>query len=279
MINAPLLIRIEAADIACTRSHYAMLTESEIGERQYRSCGMDGVWVYVETRKGQRVGIISGLGLQKPADPETLLAALEWLQAEQAKSIRVRVTAAPGNAELVNWLVEANFKQGMPIHQWYRDTDPQAAAVILSKRRKPSRQECNFVIREIGPEDAGIFAEIIRVNYHLGKHTNLAWWEKQVGAEGIATFIAFDSEEPVGTGMVQGSGEMCVLGYGTTLKPYRKHGLQNAMIAARVAKARELGHKMATASTFGTDQSSRNLRRQGFALAGEVGVFTYPPKK
>ena len=233
----------------------------------------------VETRKGQRVGRISGLGLKKPADAETLSAALDWLRAEKAKSIRVRVAQAPENADLMNWLTEANFKQSMRIHQWYRDAGLPTETVTFPKRRKPSQQESTFVIREIGPEYAGVFAQIVSINYHLGKNTNLGWWERQVGADGIAAFLAFNGEEPIGTGMLQRSGDMCVLGYGTTLKPYRKQGLQNAMIAARVAKARELGYKMATASTFGTDQSSRNLRRQGFLAAGEVAVFTFPAKK
>lgn len=78
----------------------------------------------------------------------------------------------------------------------------------------------------------------------------------------------------MGTGSMNGVGDICVLGYGTTLKAYRKRGIQNAMISERVRKGRDLGYQLASASTFGTDQSSRNLRRQGFIHAGEVGVYT-----
>ena len=36
MTNEHLLGKIEAANIACTRAHYAVLTEDEIQERHYR---------------------------------------------------------------------------------------------------------------------------------------------------------------------------------------------------------------------------------------------------
>ena len=180
--------------------------------------------------------------------------------------------------ELVTWLTEDGFKQTMRPCQWAVHTDKPAEQPTAPKRRKKARPESEFVIREIGPYEANTFARIVAVNYRFKQGIDLGWWERQVGAPGCVTFVAFEGDEPIGTGMLHGDGRVCVLGYGTTLKAYRKRGLQNAMIATRLQKARELGYSLTTASTFGTDQSSRNLRRQGFELVGEVGVYAFPAK-
>jgi len=265
------LIRIESADIACTRSSHARLTEGEIQERQYRARDLNGIWVYAETRDGKRVGHISGVGLTQPANVETIEEALEWLRAENSKSTRVRMAPTEANAPLVDWLADAGFKRVVRVHQWYVPTDAPINPVVT--RRRGETYEDAYSIREIGPDLAGEFARIVAINYRYKPGRNLSSLERQVGAPGTTAFLAFDGSEPIGTGMLQGVGEISLLGYGTTLKLYRKRGLQNAMIAARIRKSRELGFQLAVASTYGTDQSSRNLRRQGFLLAGEVGVY------
>jgi hypothetical protein len=269
MTNEPLLIRIETADIACTRNNHAMLTEEELQERQYKASCLNGTWVYAETRDGKRVGHISGVGL--PAKVETLEEAMEWLRAENSKTIRVRVAPTEANAPLVDWLMDAGFKRLVRVHQWYISTDAPVDPKIT--RRRGKTYENAYTIREIGPDLAGEFARIVSINYRFKPGRNLSWLERHVGAPGITTFLALDGLEPIGTGMLQGVGDISLLGYGTTLRLYRKRGIQNAMIAERIRKSRELGFQLTVASTYGTDQSSRNLRRQGFLLAGEVGVY------
>lgn len=270
-----LLGAIETADIACTRSHYALLTDRETEERKYRSSDINGVWVNAETRDGKRVGHISGFGVTRPLERTTFEASLDWIRAEKPNTIRVQVALTVENAEVTNWLTDANFKQARRISQWSARTDVSTEPPATVRRRKT--YDHDFSIREIEPELAGHFARIVAVNYRFKPGIDVGWWERQVGAPGYYTFLAFSGDEPIGTGMLQGSGKMCVFGYGTTLKVYRKKGVQNAMIAARLQKALELGCDFAAASTFGTDQSSRNLRRRGFVFAGEVGVYTFSP--
>jgi len=278
MINLELLNRIELADIACTRAHFAQLTDTELAEREYRSCDMDGVWVYAETRNRERVGHISGFGVASPSDVEALSAAFDWLRSENAKSIRVKLVTKTEHEPIAAWLKDAGLKPAIQIHQWYTHTNVTPIPKPATRRRIVNQQIPPFVIREIGPEHAEAFARIVAVNYRFKPGADLAWLERQVSAPGRTAFLAFVEDEPVGTGLLcSAEGDnTSVLGYGITMKAYRNRGLQNAMIAARVQKSRELGYDLATASTFGTDRSSRNLRRQGFALGGVVAMYRGP---
>ena len=282
MNNQDLLRRIESADIACTREHYDILTESEALLRKYSTCDLDGAWVFIESKNGQRIGRVFGLGIEQPASRQTLKTAVDWLFQQGANSIRVRVCPVEGNAGLPAWLNDFGFTQTGHIEQWCVSSDPEFQPLqepVSSKKLKPIRPRslvCPFTIREISIDASREFASIVGTNYHLGKHTDLSWWERQVGMPGCVAFVAYDEDVPVGTGMLQcrEDQQICVLGYGTTLKAYRKRGLQNSMISVRLQKSRELGYSLAAASTFGTDQSSHNLRRQGFRHAGTIGVYT-----
>ena len=182
--------------------------------------------------------------------------------------------APEANAGLMEGLTAGRirFKQALRVKQWYVAMDRPIEPRVT--RRRGKTYEGDYSIREIGPEMAGVFFGIVAINYRFKPGTDLSWFERQIGTPGDAAFIAFDGDKPIATGSMVRTGEICTLGYGTTVMAYRKRGLQNAMIAARLRKAREMGYSLASASTYGTDQSSRNLRRQGFKLAGEVGVFT-----
>ncbi len=93
MINADLLNRIDLADVACTRAHYSLLTDSEAAERNYRSRDIGGAWVYVETRNGQRVGHISMM----PGLPGSFTTAHVPHVCRKAKCHEQEWDAASGN--------------------------------------------------------------------------------------------------------------------------------------------------------------------------------------
>jgi GNAT superfamily N-acetyltransferase len=89
------------------------------------------------------------------------------------------------------------------------------------------------------------------------------------GAAGWKHYGVFDRHELVGTAALFVSGEKGWLGFAATLPEYRGRGFQSALIARRIADAREAGCQQVSVET-GEDrpekpnQSFRNLQRLGF---------------
>lgn len=76
---------------------------------------------------------------------------------------------------------------------------------------------------------------------------------------------AFEGDRPVSLGLLTIDGAWAYLSAGATLPQYRGLGAQSALIASRVARARELGASWCSCETnTALETSLRNLRRGGF---------------
>jgi GNAT superfamily N-acetyltransferase len=95
------------------------------------------------------------------------------------------------------------------------------------------------------------------------------WFGAIVGRDGWHCFFAVDAGTPVATGALYAARGGGWLGFGATLAPHRRRGAQNALLAARIDRARELGLALLVASTTagGSGDSYRNIERAGFRLA------------
>lgn len=85
-------------------------------------------------------------------------------------------------------------------------------------------------------------------------------------------FAAYDGDEPVATGALFASAGTGWLGMAGTLPSHRGRGAQNALLAARIAHAHELGLDLVTTETGvpgeeGPGPSYRNILRAGFREA------------
>ena len=86
-------------------------------------------------------------------------------------------------------------------------------------------------------------------------------------------FAAFDGEVPVATATLCVTGDMGYLMSASTAESHRRQGAQQALIAHRIEKAKQLGCTYFTAQTLYMLKSSlNNLLRAGFreAYAKEV---------
>jgi GNAT superfamily N-acetyltransferase len=98
------------------------------------------------------------------------------------------------------------------------------------------------------------------------------WFGAAAGREGWHCFLAVDGDVPVGTGALYAEGGAGWLGFGATLAEHRGRGGQSAILAARIARAHELGLSRLVTSTgeLVADRPStsyRNIERAGFELA------------
>lgn len=93
--------------------------------------------------------------------------------------------------------------------------------------------------------------------------------------------VARSGGEPVAVGVLHVQGGAAYLMGGATLPRFRSRGAQSALIAARVARAHELGCRVVAARTgeavAGDRQHSHhNMVRNGFAVVGRAVSFAPP---
>jgi hypothetical protein len=253
---------IESIDSDCRKAHDALLTPEAIHRRQLRTFPMAGALVEVSGMAPDvRVGRVYGFGFFEEATEAALDAIIEILAREQVTRIRFRVAPTHQRADIMAWLSRRGMKRSLFVVQWVASTEPERSV------------ETEFAIQPLRPEDAGRFGQIIAINYRLKAPDSAAFHARLAEIPGMSCAMAFDGISAIGTGALYRKGAGCILEYGTTLAPYRKQGLQCAMIGYRLNEAARLGCSWACASTIGCDRSSRNLRRQGFVKAYDEIVF------
>jgi GNAT superfamily N-acetyltransferase len=86
--------------------------------------------------------------------------------------------------------------------------------------------------------------------------------------------VALVDGRPAATGSVTAIGDVAWLGGAATLEPARGRGLQTALLAERLHRARELGCTLAAVTALPAITSSRNILRAGFQLLYTQTVMT-----
>jgi len=93
---------------------------------------------------------------------------------------------------------------------------------------------------------------------------------------GVGCLVAERNGEPVGVSLLEVRADLACLAFGATLKPYRRRGVQRAMMLARLRKAAELGCAMATVGGIPGEGTERNAVRLGFTPCYTRLSFTRP---
>ena len=106
----------------------------------------------------------------------------------------------------------------------------------------------------------------------LWKHSRLADIYGLVGQEDWRVYMSFDGDRPAGCGAMRIHDGVAWLDWAATLPEFRRRGSQGAILARRVADARELGCDLLLTATGvakeGDPQHSyRNIERAGFRLS------------
>jgi GNAT superfamily N-acetyltransferase len=124
-------------------------------------------------------------------------------------------------------------------------------------------------IREVTPD------EIAAAREPLGK----ALWAEYVrsaGREGFFHYMAFDGARPVAIASLAVFDGLAYLLSASTNEADRGRGAQQALIAARLARAEQLGCAIAVSETLNIlEHSLRNLQRAGFREVYEKEVYAW----
>ena len=204
------------------------------------------------------VNRIVGLGVGAPATEAALDAAI----AAMGEGLTYYVAVAPsaGPPALAGWLRARGFEPGWGWMAFRRGVEDVPAA------------ETSLRLVEVGPDEAGAFGRVVTTGY--GLPAEAAAWTSRAHELGWTCWLALDGDEPAAAAGLFVSAGAGYLGFAATLPEHRRKGAQNALLAARIRRGRELGCDVVVTETGELrdglpGNSYRNILRAGFV---EVAV-------
>ncbi len=203
-----------------------------------------------------------GLGLAGPVTPDDL-ALVEAHLGAVGGDVRIELCAHADPA-LATDLARRGYAVERFHQVWWRP--PGAVAV----RRNGVR------IRPIAPSEEHAFADAF-ARAHLGGPPPSPEAEAAIlalaRAPGNVCFAAFDGASPVAVAIASAHGRVATLSAAAVVPERRGHGLQLALVAARLAWAEEQGCDVAACATAPGTASQRTIEKAGFRAAYPKAVM------
>jgi GNAT superfamily N-acetyltransferase len=199
-------------------------------------------------------------GTEDGLRPEGPMRLIEDFAAAGVKRFFIWLSPGPDMDTVRGWLAQAGF---VPRMQWTR------YPTLVRDSLDPLPFRTNLVVREARGSD------LAAAHAAVG---DMMWseYERSFGNDGFTHFMAFDGTRPVAIGVLAAFEGLGYLTLATTAEADRKRGAQSALIAARIAKARDLGCTVLAVETLTMlGPSLRNLERVGFRVAYEKEVYEW----
>jgi GNAT superfamily N-acetyltransferase len=187
-------------------------------------------------------------GCESGMDAASVVRWIELFTAQDVRKFFVWLSPGHGMETARGWLEAGGFSRVPNVRypKLLRDGGAQA----------PFRTDLD--IREITP------TEILAAREALGE----ALWPgylRSAGKDGFFHYMAFDGARPVATAALAVHDDMAYLLSAATREADRGRGAQQALIAARLARAEQLGCAIQVSETLNIlEHSLRNLQRAGF---------------
>src|SRR5262245_15558449 len=231
-------------------------------QRCYSGAPFGGCYVSIDpSRQGPHASgnwnRIHLCGTEPGLSPDGLSRLAEQFSDAGVRRFFVWLSPGPEMDTIRSWLSAAGFSRVSRIGY------PTLHRASLD----PARFDSELDIREVLPR------EIARARDHLG---DTMWREYELSAskEGFFHFMAFDAGRPVAVGALGVFEGLGYLNSAATAESDRKCGAQQALIASRIEKARQIGCSALAAETLTMlEHSLRNLRRAGFQEVFEKEVY------
>ncbi len=152
------------------------------------------------------------------------------------------------------------------------------AAGPTERAGEPSAPD-GVVVRELARDEVGTWARIVVEAVELAPPVAEAWraLEPHLAlAPHDHRFVAEIDGVPVGAGGLHTHHQVGWLRAGTVLPAFRGRGIQQALIGARIDRARRLGCDLVGASASAGGSSARNVERAGLRTVATRGRYRVP---
>jgi GNAT superfamily N-acetyltransferase len=199
---------------------------------------------------------VHALGLAGPVDEAGLDEIDGFFRAHRVTyAIGLSPLAPP---ELGPALASRGFEPGYAWMKFTRDLDEPGAVTTDLRVEEPS--------------DGRDFGAVLSAAYGFPAGTMSATFAGLPGSPGWSCFVAYDGDEPVGAGALFADEGVGWLGLAGTVPERRGRGAQNAILAARIRRARQLRLEALATETGERvpdrpSNSYRNILRAGFEEA------------
>lgn len=204
------------------------------------------------------------IGVEAPVSAEDLDASLAWLETHAAEGWAFQQSHATETEATGAWFTD---------HSMAPTGNGWAKLHLLSTSSDDAHPTSGIIdVRRANSTSATVYGEIVQTVFGFPAST-VEWFAALVDRANWTTYLAYDGDVPVGSGAVFARNGAAWLGIGTVLSPFRRRGVQSALLARRIADARDQDIEIITTETGypGANETAfpsyRNVRRAGFALA------------
>ncbi len=200
-----------------------------------------------------------GLGLDGPATEEQVDEIISHFAGHGVPRFFVQLHPEAEPAALPRWLEARGFSH---YNNWVR---------LYHDAQAPESPEGGPRVEQIDSDRADTFGDIV-VHAFEWPDALVPFITCLVGRPGWRHYLAYEGDTPIGTATLYAEGEIGWFGFAATVEEFRGRGAQTALIARRIADAREAGCKHLIVETAEQTPereapSYRNIRRSGFEVA------------
>lgn len=262
-LDTALISQLDAAQFACAHGRLSAVCDA----RGDRSLARFVEWEHLRCTLSPGVPnqIFNVLRVSGPVRLPDITGALE---AYQRHDLMPTIEVSPGaaSAELAELLSDHGFRQ----------TDFHPIFVRLTEDLTPSGSPGIEATRVSGSSDLEVFTELYLRGWQmedwLAPHMRsyIAHWPRQPGYE---LYVAREQQIPIAVAVLFVHGEVCYLADAATAPEHRNRGAQASLIAARLARAKELGARIVLGQAAFGSSSQRNMERSGLPVCYTRAVW------
>lgn len=203
--------------------------------------GADGLVVDVPTLPLTVFNRVMGLGLAAGPDTARLAGLFARLGRELSPHFAIQPSPGALGDAWRDWLRAQGYAPCRP-------SFVQMARCLVQAPQPPGNPAPGLRVIAAGVEDAQRFAATALAGFGMPAWSK-PWLRSLPGRRGWHCFIAEADGTAVAVGALYVRAGLGWLGMGTTLAAYRRRGAQRSLMAARLARATELGCRLATTET------------------------------
>jgi GNAT superfamily N-acetyltransferase len=222
--------------------------------------------VLCRSEPGSWANAVLGAGMDGPVEAAEIRAAIAFFE---AGGVEPRIELCPfADATLVAALAAERFGLRWFETVFFRRLSPDEPMAMAApplrglelRAVEPDDAEAvdrhaHIAISGFLPEGAVASAAMVELSRRMVRHPRM------VGV------IAWLDGEPVGAGSVEVAGAIAALAGVTVIPSARRRGVQQALVAWRLAVAAQRGARIATIGSRPGSPTERNARRMGFEVA------------